>query len=73
MMGKAQFLVVFEALCAGLPDWPDDHDPPGLRADGSSAVKWRQRGAHTPTLALSRFDALPATGKTLTIAERRLC
>jgi hypothetical protein len=31
------------------------------------AVRWRQGGTHTETLALPGFDAVPATARTVTI------
>ena len=40
-----------------------------LKADGSIAVRWRQGGKHTETLALSGFDSVPATGRMVTIPE----
>ncbi len=68
-IGKTQFLEFLRALYAGFPDWRYDHDPPELRADGTIAVKWRQSGTHTETLALPGFDAVPPTGKTVQIPE----
>lgn len=69
-MGKAQFLAFLRALYAGFPDWHYDHDPPQARADGAIAVRWRQGGTHTATLALPGFEPVPATGRTVTIPEQ---
>ena len=66
---KASFLDFLRALYAGFPDWRYDHDPPVLRADGTIAVKWRQGGTHSETLALPGFDTVPPTGKTVRIPE----
>lgn len=68
-MAKPQFLAFLEALYAGFPDWRYDHDPPEMRADGSWAVRWRQGGTHSATLALPGFEAVPATGRSVAIPE----
>ena len=68
-MAKPQFLAFLEALYAGFPDWRYDHDPPKMRADGSWAVRWRQGGTHSATLALPGFEAVPATGRSVAIPE----
>jgi hypothetical protein len=67
-MSKPQFLAFLRALYAGFPDWRYDHDPPRLLADDAIAVRWRQGGTHTETLALPGFDAVPATGRTVAIS-----
>jgi hypothetical protein len=67
-MSKPQFLAFLRALYAGFPDWRYDHDPPRLLADDGIAVRWRQGGTHTETLALPGFDAVPATGRTVAIS-----
>jgi hypothetical protein len=69
IMAKPQFLAFLRALYAGFPDWRYDHDPPRRLADGAFAVRWRQGGTHTETLALPGFDAVPATGRTVAIPE----
>jgi SnoaL-like domain len=66
-MSKPQFLAFLRALYAGFPDWRYDHDPPRPLADRGIAVRWRQGGTHTQTLALPGFDAVRATGRTVTI------
>ena len=68
-MSKPQFLAFLRALYAGFPDWRYDHDPPRLLADDVIAVRWRQGGTHMESLALPGFDAVPATGSTVTIPE----
>ncbi len=68
-MTKAQFLAFLRALYAGFPDWTYDHDPPRLLPEGAIAVRWRQGGTHTETLALPGFDAVAATGRTVAIPE----
>jgi SnoaL-like domain len=68
-MAKPQFLAFLRALYAGFRDWRYDHDPPRLLAGGRVAVRWRQGGTHTATLALPGFDAVPATGRTVAIPE----
>jgi predicted ester cyclase len=66
-MTKQQFLAFLTALYAGFPDWHYEHHAPEARTDGTIAVKWQQGGTHTRTLALPGFDAVPPTGKTVTI------
>jgi hypothetical protein len=68
-MAKAQFLAFLRALYAGFPDWRYDHDPPRLLADDMIAVRWRQGGTHTETVALPGFDAVPATARMVAIPE----
>ena len=46
-----------------------DNDLPVLTEDGAIGVLWRQGGTHTETLAFPGFDAVPATGKSVTIPE----
>ncbi len=67
---KQQFLAFLTALYAAFPDWHYDHDPPAARADGSIAVRWRQKGTHTGTLALPGRLPMPATGKAVVIPEQ---
>lgn len=67
---KPQFLTFLRALYAGFSDWRYDHDAPRLLADGAIAVRWRQGGRHTETLALPGFDAVPATGRPVAIPEQ---
>src|SRR5580698_4389193 len=66
---KERFLSFFHTLYAAFPDWQYDHDEPELRGD-VIAVKWRQGGTHTGTLALPGIDAVPASGKKVTIPEQ---
>ena len=66
---KGQFLSFLRALYAAFPEWHYDHDEPELRDDGI-AVKWRQGGTHTGTLAFPGLAAVPATGKKVTIPEQ---
>lgn len=68
-MDKTQFLAFLRALYAGFPDWHYDHDPPEIGADDRIAIRWRQGGTHTETLALPGFGPVPATGRTVTIPE----
>jgi len=68
-VNKGRFLSFLRALYAAFPDWYYDHDKPELRDDGI-AVKWRQSGTHTGTLALPGMVAVPATGKKVTIPEQ---
>lgn len=68
-MGKPQFLDFLTALYTGFADWRYDHDPPRLGSDGRWAVRWRQGGTHSATLALPGFAAVPATGRTVAIPE----
>ncbi|MCE3249406.1 MAG: hypothetical protein K0R41_3231, partial [Geminicoccaceae bacterium] len=46
-----------------------DHDPPAMRADGSWAIRWRQGGTHSATLALPGFEPVAATGRSVVIPE----
>ena len=66
-MAKPAILEFLAALYRGFPDWHYEHDAPEQRADGSWAVLWRQGGTHTGTLAFPGFNAVPATGKNVTI------
>src|SRR5579872_3173243 len=68
-INKRRFLSFLRALYAAFPDWQYDHDETELRDDGI-AVKWRQCGTHTGTLALSGMVAIPPTGKKVTIPEQ---
>jgi predicted ester cyclase len=66
---KGQFLSFLRAVYTAFPDWRYDNDEPELRGD-MIAVKWRQGGTHTGTLALLGMVAVPATGKKVTIPEQ---
>jgi predicted ester cyclase len=66
---KGQFLSFLRALYAAFPDWHYDHDEPELRDDGI-AMKWRQCGTHTGTLALPGMVEVPPTGKKVMIPEQ---
>lgn len=68
-MGHEAILAFLEALYRGFPDWSYDNDPPVLTEDGAIGVLWRQGGTHTETLAFPGFEAVPATGKSVTIPE----
>ncbi len=68
-LNKQQFLAFLTALYAAFPDWHYDHDAPEVRQDGSIAVKWRQGGTHTGTLALPGLTPVAPTGKTVIIPE----
>lgn len=68
-MNKAETLAFLTALYAGFPDWHYDNDAPVLAADGSWAVRWRQGGTHSATLAFPGFPPVPATGRRVTIPE----
>jgi hypothetical protein len=67
VMTKPEFLAFLTALYTGFPDWHYDHDPIETRADGTIAIKWRQGGTHTATLALPGFPTVPPTGRTVVI------
>ena len=66
-MDKPAILEFLAALYRGFPDWNYDHDEPELLEDGSFAVLWRQGGTHTGTLSFPDFDAVAATGKSVSI------
>lgn len=68
-MTKEEFLAFITALYTGFPDWHYDHDPIEVRSDGSIAIKWRQGGTHTATLALPGFESVAATNRTVRIPE----
>ena len=68
-MDKTQTLAFLTALYAGFPDWHYDNDPPRPCADGSWAVRWRQGGTHTGTLAFPGFPPVPPTHRRVTIPE----
>ncbi|MBV9756951.1 MAG: nuclear transport factor 2 family protein [Alphaproteobacteria bacterium] len=67
VMNKPEFLAFLTALYTGFPDWHYDHDPIETRPDGTIAIKWRQGGTHTATLALPGFPAVAATGRRVLI------
>jgi predicted ester cyclase len=69
-LAKVNFLAFLTALYRAFPDWHYDHDEPESRDDGSFAVRWRQGGTHTATLALSGKPVLHATGKKVQIPEQ---
>jgi hypothetical protein len=69
-LDKAEFLAMLAALYAAFPDWRYDHDPPEARGDGRFAIRWRQEGTHTGTLALPDRPAVAATGRTVRIPEQ---
>jgi hypothetical protein len=69
VMEKPQTLAFLAALYAGFPDWHYDNDAPRLLADGSWAVRWRQGGTHTGTLAFPGFPPVAATGRRVAIPE----
>lgn len=66
-MSKAEFLAFLTALYTGFPDWHYDHDPIETRADGTIAIRWRQGGTHSATLALPGFPEVPPTGRRVVI------
>ena len=68
-LNKTQFLAMLQALYAAFPDWHYDNSEPEIR-QGEIAIKWRQAGRHTGTLAVSGLDAVPATGRSITIDEQ---
>ena len=68
-MDRAQTLAFLTALYDGFPDWHYDNDPPEHRGGEDWAVRWRQGGTHTQTLALPGFPEVPATDRTVTIPE----
>lgn len=67
VMNKPEFLAFLTALYTGFPDWHYDHDPIETHADGTIAIKWRQGGTHTATLALPGFPTVPPTGRKVVI------
>jgi predicted ester cyclase len=67
-LDKEQFLDMLRALYTGFPDWGYDHDEPELRGD-VIAVRWRQGGTHTGTLAWPGLEPIPATGRSVRIPE----
>jgi len=67
-VGKERFLNFLRALYAAFPDWQYEHDEPEVRAD-EIAVKWRQGGTHTGTLALPGIE-VAATGKKVRIPDQ---
>ena len=67
-LNRREFLQMLRAIYAGFPDWHYEHDAPELRQT-VIAVKWRQGGTHTGTLALPGSTPIPATGKTVRIPE----
>jgi hypothetical protein len=68
-LSKTQFLDMLQALYTAFPDWNYDHDPPEVSKE-VIAIKWRQRGTHTRTLAMPGLDAVQATARTVTIPEQ---
>ena len=68
-LNRHQFLQMLRALYTGFPDWHYEHDAPELRHD-VIAVKWRQGGTHTGTLALPASTPIPATGRKVQIPEQ---
>jgi predicted ester cyclase len=68
-VNKERFLSFLRALYAAFPDWHYDHYEAELRGD-EIAVKWRQSGTHSGTLALPGMIAVPMTGKKVTIPEQ---
>jgi predicted ester cyclase len=68
ILNKAQFLAMLRALYAGFPDWHYDHDEPECCGE-VIAIRWRQGGTHTRTFAWPGLEAIPATGKLVTIPE----
>ncbi len=68
-MTATETLAFLTALYAGFPDWHYDNDPPRALPDGSWAVRWRQGGTHTATLALPGFAEVAATHRAVRIPE----
>jgi hypothetical protein len=68
-LNKAQFVAFIAALYTGFPDWHYDYDAVEQCSDGRFAIKWRQGGTHTVTLALPGIDAVAPTGRTVQIPE----
>jgi predicted ester cyclase len=68
-VNKERFLAFLRSLYAAFPDWHYDHDEPKVMAD-EIAVKWRQSGTHTGTLALPGIPPVDSTGKRVTIPEQ---
>jgi predicted ester cyclase len=69
-LDKQQFLAFLTALYAAFPDWHYQHTEPEWLEDGRIAVRWRQGGTHTGTLALRDMPAVAPTGKTVRIPEQ---
>jgi hypothetical protein len=69
-LDKRQFLAMLTALYAAFPDWRYEHDEPESRGSGRFAIKWRQAGTHTGTLALPAFPVVAPTGKVVRIPEQ---
>jgi len=67
-LSKDQFLSIVSAIYAGFPDWHYEHCEPEFREE-VIAVKFRQGGNHTGTLAMPGFVAVQATGKHVSIPE----
>src|SRR5262245_47862562 len=65
---KDQFLEMLRAIYMAFPDWHYDHDEPEYRQE-VIAVKFRQGGRHTGTLALPGLEPIRATGRQVTIPE----
>lgn len=68
ILDKGQFLQMLRALYGAFPDWHYDHDEPEWHGD-MIAVRWRQGGTHTGTLALLGRDPIPATSRRVAIPE----
>ncbi len=68
-MNKAQTLEFLTALYEGFPDWHYDNDPPEHRGGENWAVRWRQGGIHTDTLALPGYPEVPPTHSQVIIPE----
>jgi predicted ester cyclase len=68
-LNKSQFLEMLQALYSAFPDWRYDHSDPEVRGD-VIAIKWRQGGTHSGTLALSGLAPIEATGRTVSIPEQ---
>ena len=57
------------ALYTAFPDWNYDHDPIEWHGD-LLAIKWRQSGTHTATLAFPGMDPIAATGRRVRIPDQ---
>jgi len=68
-MQKPEILNFLAALYAAFPDWHYDNDPPASCPDGSWAVRWRQGGTHTGTLAFPGFPPAEPTHRRVVIPE----
>jgi predicted ester cyclase len=68
-LNKSEFLDMLRALYLAFPDWSYDHSDPELRGD-VIAIKWRQAGTHSGTLAMPGLDPISATGRTVAIPEQ---